>query len=174
MRNLLLESIEYKIDETPFGIWRRFVYPDGSLFEEFVSHRKMLGLPLLHYTRGRCPETGKRIIAKGVIAIGRLSMGVLAIGHASGGIIAIGQLGLGVLIGIGQGSTGLYAIGQLAIGVIFGLGQVATGYIAIGQLGFGKYVLAQRGYGQQVWDMRGASPAARQFFQRVMKNWPFR
>ncbi|MEW5800463.1 MAG: hypothetical protein AB1847_00020 [bacterium] len=170
MRNLLFEDIEYKIDETPFGTWRRFVYPDGHLFEEFTSHRKMLGLPLVHYTRGKCPETGKRIVAKGIIAIGRLAMGGLAVGHASGGIIAIGQLGLGILIGIGQGSTGFYAIGQLAIGVLFGLGQVATGYIAIGQFGFGRYVLAQLGYGRHVWDARGATPAARRFFQPLMNR----
>jgi hypothetical protein len=74
-----------------------------------------LGLPLLHYTRGICPETGRRIIAKGVLAVGRLAMGVLAIGHASFGAIAIGQLGLGILLGLGQGATGLYAVGQVAL-----------------------------------------------------------
>lgn len=175
-KNLLLEDIEYKIDKTSLGVWRRFAYPSGELFEEFVSYRKMFGLPLLHYTRGRCPETGKRIVARGIVAVGRLSLGVLAIGHASGGIIAIGQLGLGLLLGLGQASTGLYAIGQLAIGGIFGLGQIATGYVAIGQLGFGKYVLGQLGYGRYVWDTRGASSVAEQFFRsiRSMINWLFR
>ena len=173
MKNSLLEHIEYKIDETSLGVWRRFAYPSGELFEEFVSYRKLFGLPLLHYTSGKCPETGKRIVAKGIIAIGRLSLGVLAIGHASAGIIAIGQLGLGLLLGLGQASTGLYAIGQLAIGGIFGLGQIATGYVAIGQFGFGKYVLGQSGYGRYVWDKRGASPVAEHFF-RSMMSWLFR
>jgi len=165
----MFEDIEYKIDQTNLGVWRRFMYPNGSLFEEFISYQKVFGLPLLHYTRGRCPETGKRVVARGIIAIGWLALGILAIGQASGGIVAIGQLGLGLLIGIGQGSTGLYAIGQIAIGVIFGLGQVATGYMAIGQLGFGTYVLAQRGCGRYVWDTRGISPIAEEFFRSLMQ-----
>ena len=115
MKNLLLEKVEYKIEKTKFGVWRRFVYPTGAYFAEFKSNASFLGLPLLHNTRGICPETGRRIIAKGVLAVGRLAMGILAIGHASFGLIAIGQLGLGILFGLGQGTTGLYAIGQFAL-----------------------------------------------------------
>src|SRR5438270_367730 len=102
MKNLLLEKVEYKVDETPRGVWRRYVYPDGELFEEFVSHRWVGGLPLLHYTRGRCPETGKRVVARGVVAIGRVAVGVVAIGQASAGLVAIGQLAVGLMFGIGQ------------------------------------------------------------------------
>jgi hypothetical protein len=39
-------------------------------------------------------------------------------------------------------------VGQIAIGIEFGLGQVTTGFAAIGQMGFGKYVLAQIGFGE--------------------------
>ncbi len=52
---------------------------------------QVLGLPFLHYTRGRCPETGKRLLAVGFIAIGRKAFGVVAIGQASMGVIAIGE-----------------------------------------------------------------------------------
>src|SRR3990172_3775434 len=114
MKNLLLENVEYKIETTSFGVWRRFVYLTGAYFAEFKSRATFLGLRLLHYTRGKCPETGRRIIAKGVVAVGRLAMGILAIGHASFGVIAIGQLGLGIVLGLGQGSTGIYAVGQFA------------------------------------------------------------
>src|SRR5229473_4409162 len=162
MKNLLLEDIKYKFDETPRGVWRRFVYPTGELFEEFTSHRRLFGAPLLHYTRGKCPETGRRIVARGIIAVGRLAVGVIAIGHASAGIIALGQLALGVLLGLGQATTGVVALGQLAVAALFGLGQVATGYVAVGQVGFGQYVLAQFGFGAHVWDMRGVSPVAKQ------------
>lgn len=165
VRNILLENIEYKIDETRLGVWRRFMYPNGQLFEEFKSHGRLLGLPILHYTRGKCPETGKRIVAKGIIAVGRLAFGVIAIGHASLGVIAIGQLALGLLFGLGQASTGLVAIGQLAIGTALALGQAAGGYVAVGQFGLGTYVLAQIGFGEHVWDMRGAAPAAKEFFE---------
>jgi hypothetical protein len=164
VRNLLLEKVAYKMERTRFGVWRRFVYPSGQYFAEFRSHRQYFGWPLLHYTRGVCPETGTRIVAKGIIAIGRLAVGALAIGHASAGLIAIGQLGVGVLLGLGQASTGVYAIGQLALGVLFGLGQLATGEVVIAQLGIGKYVLAQIGVGTYVWDMDRIDPEARAYF----------
>jgi hypothetical protein len=168
MKNLLLEDVEYKMEQTSFGVWRRFVYPNGAYFAEFTSHATFWGLPLLHYTRGKCPETGRRVVAKGIVAVGRLAMGVLAIGQASFGIIAIGQLGLGLLLGLGQGATGLYAIGQVSIGVLFGLGQIATGEIAIGQIAFGKYVLAQLGFGEHVWSMNRADPEAVAFFKAFL------
>jgi hypothetical protein len=168
LKNLLLEKVEYKVETTHFGVWRRFLYPNGAYFLEFKSRAIFFELPLLHYTRGKCPETGKRVVAKGVIAVGRLAMGILAIGHASFGVIAIGQLGLGLLLGLGQGATGLYAIGQAAIGLMFGLGQFATGEIAIGQLAFGNYVLAQLGYGDYVWSMKRADPEAMTYFKSLL------
>lgn len=167
-QNMLLNDVDYKVDTTGLGTWRSFLYPDGHLFEEFVSHMRVLGLPLIHYTRGKCPETGKRIVAKGVIAVGRVAVGGLAIGQASAGVIAIGQAALGLLFGLGQATSGLFAIGQLSIGLILGLGQFTTGLVAIGQLGFGKYVLAQFGLGQHVWDMRGVSDVAREFFRPLI------
>jgi hypothetical protein len=168
LKNQLLAEVEYKVDETPRGVWRRFLYPDGQLFEEFVSHRWVGGLPLLHYTRGRCPETGRRVVARGVVAIGRLALGVVAIGHASAGVIAIGQLAVGLLFGLGQAATGMFALGQLALAGIVGIGQFATGWMAVGQFGIGRYVLAQLGVGEHVWDMRGASPVAQQFFRSFL------
>ena len=114
MKNLLLEPVEYKFDETLSGVWRRFVYPNGELFEEYVSNTRLMGLPLVHFTRGKCPETGRRVVATGVIAVGRLAVGVVAFGQASAGVIAFGQLAVGLLFGFGQASTGVVAIGQLA------------------------------------------------------------
>jgi len=168
MKNLLLEHVEYKVETTRFGVWRRFLYPNGAYFTEFKSHTTFFGLPLVHYTRGICPETGRRVIAKGVVSVGRLATGILAIGHASFGLIAIGQLGLGLLLGLGQGATGLYAIGQAAMGLLFGLGQIATGEVAIGQLAYGNYVLAQIGYGDYVWSTNRADPDAIVFFKSLL------
>jgi hypothetical protein len=167
-RNMLLTEVDYQFEKTALGVWRRYLYPSGMLFEEFVSHRKLLGLPVLHYTRGICPETGKRIVAKGVIAIGKLAFGILAIGHASMGVIAIGQLAVGLLFGLGQASTGVFALGQLVLVLAFGIGQLAIGDIVIAQFGLGQYVLAQLGYGMHVWDIRGASPEAEQLFRAVL------
>jgi hypothetical protein len=169
MENQLFQKIEYKYEETARGVWRRFLYPNGQLFEEFVSHKRIGDLPLIHYTAGKCPETGRRIVARGVVAVGRLAFGVIAIGHASAGLIAVGQLAIGLLFGFGQASTGMVAIGQLAVAGIVGLGQFATGFVAIGQFGVGRYVLAQLGFGEHVWDSRAASPVAQQFFRALLK-----
>jgi hypothetical protein len=164
MSNLLLEEIKYKIDETPGGVWRRYANPTGEYFAEYKSHMTFVGLPLVHYTRGKCPETGQRIVARGVIAIGRLAVGIVAIGHASFGVCAVGQLALGVGFGLGQAATGFAAIGQAALGLLLGVGQLATGYIAVGQLVLGKYVLATAGYGKYMWSMERMDPEAVKFF----------
>ncbi|OQY55737.1 MAG: hypothetical protein B6245_19400 [Desulfobacteraceae bacterium 4572_88] len=126
-----------------------------------------LGLPLLHYTRGICPETGRRIVAKGIIAVGRVAAGGIAIGQASVGIIAIGQLAMGLMFGFGQACTGALALGQLAIGGILGIGQLASGFISVGQFGLGKYVLAQAGFGKYVWSQNLADPETVAFFRNL-------
>jgi len=167
MANLLLEEVEYKIEETNLGVWRRYGYIDGTSYHEFTSHKSMFSIPLVHYTFGRNPETGRRVIAKGGIAVGRFACGVVAIGHVSFRLLAIGQLAIGIVFGAGQLSTGLAAIGQAAIAVLFGLGQLATGYIAIGQFGLGKYVLAQSGIGEFVWSTKRTDPEAIEFFKSL-------
>jgi hypothetical protein len=168
VRNLLLEKIEYRVEETARGTWRRFLYPNGSRFEEFKSRAEFAGMPLLHYTYGICPETGRRITARGVIAIGRFARGIIAVGHVAMGIIAIGQASLGLVIGLGQATAGIFCVGQLAIGLIFGAGQIATGYITIGQIALGSYVLAQVGWGNHVVDTRAVDPVAQKFFLRLI------
>ncbi len=165
MANLLLEEVEYKIQETSFGVWRRYMYINGTSFHEFKTHKTMFGLPLIHYTYGRSPETGRRVCAKGIIAVGRIACGFLAIGQAALGLLAIGQLAIGVILGLGQLSSGIAALGQVAIGAYLGLGQFVAGYIAIGQFALGKYVLAQLGIGEFVWSTRRLDPQAVEFFR---------
>ena len=165
MSNLLLEEVEYKIQETNLGTWRRYMYINGTSFHEFKSHSTIFGIPLIHYTRGRSPETGTRVIAKGIIAVGRIACGFLAIGQASLGLLAIGQLAIGILLGLGQLSSGIAALGQVAIGAYVGIGQFVTGYVAIGQIALGKYVLAQIGMGEFVWSTKQVNPQAVEFFR---------
>jgi hypothetical protein len=163
-QNLLLADIQYLVEETPRGTWRRFVYPTGNRFAEFKSRRKWGSLPLVHYTYGVCPETGKRITARGVIAIGRFAHGMIAIGQVSLGIVAIGQLSLGILFCAAQAAFGGICIGQASLGMLVGIGQFATGQVAIGQVAFGAYVLAQFGWGTHVIDIHGVDPLAKDFF----------
>ncbi|MCX5833859.1 MAG: hypothetical protein NTV99_05000 [Deltaproteobacteria bacterium] len=166
MKNMLLEKVDYKFDRTYFGTWRRYVYETGARFAEFRSHDGLLGLPFIHYTAGICPETGKRVVAKGIIAVGRKAVGVIAIGQAAAGLLALGQLAVGA-VALGQAAIGVAAIGQLAIAILFGLGQVTTGYVAIGQFALGYYALAQFGFGEHVLSAQAADPEAVEFFKRV-------
>jgi hypothetical protein len=168
VQNLLLEKVEYQYQETAWGNWRRFVYPSGTRFAEYKSKRMWGPLPLVHYTYGRCPETGKRITARGVIAVGRFAHGMIAIGQLSLGLIAIGQLSFGVVFCMAQAAFGPVAIGQSAIGLILGIGQFATGQIAIGQFAYGAYVLGQVGWGGHVIDCRAIDPAAKDFFLKLI------
>jgi hypothetical protein len=124
--NLILQDVQYAVTETKLGRWRRYAYLAGALFEKFLAFHRLFGLPTLHYTRGKCPETSKRIVAKGIIAIGRLAVGVIAIGHPAVGVIAIGQLGLGLLLGLGQLTSDFACLGQMASG--FGAPFMACPY----------------------------------------------
>jgi hypothetical protein len=170
MRNVLLDRIDYKIDKTARGVWKRFLYPSGEYYAEFTSHATYLGMPVIHYTRGICPETGRRKMAKGIIAVGRLALGVVAIGQASFGLLALGQLAVGVLFGLGQATTGALAIGQLAIGFQMAIGQFAAAPTAIGQIAVGEHVLAQIGFGKYVWSPEREDPEAVRYFQALLER----
>ena len=170
MTDLLQHPAEilYETRETGIGLWKWAYHPDGRMFAEFKSHGTFFGLPWLHMTWGRSPETMRSVTARGIVAIGRFAYGGLAIGQVSGGVFAVGQLGIGLLFGLGQATSGVVAVGQLAIGGLLGVGQLCCGQVAIGQLGLGVYVLAQIGVGDHVWDMRQADPLAVQFFRQLL------
>jgi hypothetical protein len=168
VENMLPETVEYRIAKTRLGEWRRYMYPNGMRYAEFRTHRRMFGMPLLHYTAGICPETGARTVARGVVGVGRVATGVLAIGQAAFGLVAVGQVAVGLGFGLGQAAAGALALGQLGMGVVFGVGQIATGYVAVGQLAVGAYVLAQVGFGTHLWTPEHADPEAVQFFQGLL------
>jgi hypothetical protein len=167
VENVLLQPVEYKVDETAFGHWRRFLSPQGMAFAEFTSHRRIWGMPLLHYTSGISPETGKRKPARGFFAVGRVAIGVVAVGQAAFGVVAIGQMALGVVFGLGQLATGALALGQAAIGLA-AAGQVAIGVVAAGQVAVGYYALAAFGFGVHLWMPRHVDPAAQAFFRSLI------
>jgi hypothetical protein len=121
---------------------------------EWKSKASIFGWPLVHIAIGRNKQTGRLMVAKGIIAIGQFAIGVAT----------FSQFGVGLLFAFGQFSAGLVAIGQLALGVYFGLGQFATGLTAIGQLACGKYVLAQMGFGEHVWSAKIKDPTAIHYF----------
>src|SRR5208282_4910573 len=87
---------------------------------DYRSRTTICGWPLLHVATGFDPLTGRKRIARGIIAIGDVAVGVLALGGCALGIIAIGGA-----------SIGLFALGGCAIGLLFAFGGVAIGGIAL-------------------------------------------
>lgn len=177
--NLALKNIEYKTIETGWGAWKVYVYPDGTSYREYRTCFEMFGMPFIHCALGKCPETGARKTAHGVIAVGKYARGIVAVGQFALGILTIAQFGAGLLLigqfGIAgallaQFGLGLVGAGQVAITVFFGVGQLATGYVAIGQLAVGEYVLAQMGLGKYVWSKGVQHPEAMEFF-RGLYTW---
>jgi len=159
-----------KLEETSLGTWRRYVYPGGrSRLSEFRSHAEIFGLPLVHFTTGIDPVSGRKAAARGILAVGRRAIGVIAVGQVSIGVLAIGQAALGVAA-LGQAAGGMWAIGQLAVGWRFALGQIAIGAVAIGQLAAGRMVLAQIGLGRHVSSTSSSDPEAVAFFRSIWKG----
>jgi hypothetical protein len=167
--NLLEKPVDYRVQRTRLGQWHSYLYPSGALFTEFRSHARLAGLPLLHYTRGICPETGRRRVARGWIAVGRIAVGFLALGQLALGPVAIGQAAFGLVAGLGQAATGALAVGQLAAGSHV-MAQLGMGRVVVAQLGAGEYVLAQMGYGPHVWSSRREDPVAVAFFRDLARR----
>jgi hypothetical protein len=160
MANLLNQQPDYVFSRSRWGTTRKYLYNSGMLFREFKSHLKIGTLPLVHITLGVNPETGKRLWAKGLIAVGRKAAGIIAIGQLAIGVISIGQLSIGLLI----------AMGQLSIAGLFAAGQVGIGFIAIGQLAIGFYALGQAGFGKFVLSTYTRDPQAVSFFKPLLEG----
>lgn len=100
---------------------------------EYRSERTLFGLPLVHIKlaqRGLC-------VAKGVIAIGNVSVGLISIGCFSLGLLSVGCAALG-LLALGCMGLGLVGLGCIAIGAA-AFGGVAIGYLAVGATAVGTY-----------------------------------
>lgn len=136
------------VPQTPHRAWRGF---------EWRTEAEILGWPLIHVAVGRNKQTGRFLVAKGIIAVGQFGIG----------LITFAQFGIGLLFAFGQFMAGFIAIGQLAVGIYFGLGQLATGATAIGQIAIGEYVLAQIGFGKYVWSTKIKDPEAMEYFKAL-------
>ena len=126
---------------------------NGTGFD-WKSEATFYGYPLVHVAFGR-DKSGKRRVAKGVIASGQYAVG----------LITVAQFGVGVLFGFGQFILGFTAVAQFAGGCLFGLGQIAVGYVAIGQFAVGYYALCQLGVAEYIWSTTQQDPQAVNFFR---------
>ena len=113
---------------------------------EYVSKKKIKGIPLVHINVGFGMKKAKGIIAigniaKGIISMGIFSTGILSLGVLSIGLLSFGSLALGLLLAIGGISIGGLAIGGVTAG-IFAIGGVAIGFYSLGGVAVAKYIAA--------------------------------
>jgi len=159
---------------------------------EYRSKTEVFGWPLVHIATGINPATGRRRIAKGIIAIGDTAIGGVAIGGGAVGGVAVGggaiggfSLGGGAIgaLAIGGGTLGLFSFGGIAIGLLMALGGMAMGLglssggLAVGNLAFGglaigTYAFAGEGaaYGIYTWGRDGVHPEARWLYEQMSEN----
>jgi hypothetical protein len=105
-----------------------------SMFE-YRSKEEINGWPLIHINIGTNPETGRALVAKGVVAIGNIAFGVVSIGAVAFGIVALAGFGLGI-ISLAAVAIGIIALGPVAVGYAFALGAVVLSTkVAIGVIG---------------------------------------
>lgn len=138
--------------------------------KEYRSPRTVWGLPLVHVATGYDTKTGRKRIAKGIIAIGDIAMGGLALGGLAFGGIAVGGVGLG-LISLGGLAIGLLlALGGGALGTI-ALGGGAIGLVAVGGGAVGYFALGGQAHGVHVLDAVTSDRAALDFFSQWLGSW---
>jgi eukaryotic-like serine/threonine-protein kinase len=131
---------------------------------EYRSKIAFWGLPLVNVSLGVDPITGRKRVAKGVIAIGEVACGVVAFGGmVSLGIIACGGIGIGV-VSLSALALGVVAMGGAVFALLGGMGAfclapIAMGAWAVGLYSYGDHVWAVHAVGRHIQD-----PAAVAFF----------
>jgi hypothetical protein len=152
------ETIEDNVTKCPFcgeslDGGPRIIQGAGYAGYEYKTKARWFGLPLIHIAAGIDPETGRKRIAKGIIAIGNVAKGVIAIGGIAVGGITIGGISLGVLA-FGGISFGIVALGiLLAFAVFLAAGILAISpFYAIGVLAFARNSIGVNGVDQ--WFLR--------------------
>ena len=106
---------------------------------EYRSKEEINGWPLIHINLGTHPETGRPLVAKGVVAIGNIAIGIVSIGAAAIGVVTLAGFGLGIvsLAGI---AIGIVALGAIALGYEVALGAVVlSSKFALGAMALDVY-----------------------------------
>lgn len=107
---------------------------DLEIANDYVSKTRLFGMPLVHIVRR------KNGMAKGIIAIGPISIGIFSIGGFSLGIFTFGGVSIG-LIALGGIAAGYSALGGAAIAYDLAIGGAAVAYnLAIGGAAVAQHV----------------------------------
>lgn len=116
-------------------------------YYEYISDKEIFGIPLIHI------NNKKNGFAKGIIAVGGVSIGVISFGGVSIGILSFGGFSLGLLFSLGGFSASPLgiAIGGFAAGYSLALGgfayakSLAIGGFAMGDIALGDEIKATVG-----------------------------
>jgi hypothetical protein len=142
-----------------------------ALGHEYKSKTTVFGLPLVHIATGIDPATGKKRVAKGIIAIGDVAVGVLALGGVAMGGFTLGGASFGVF-SLGGLALGLvFASGGCAVSPVFAFGGFAMGSIALGGMAVGYYAFGGGAFGVHTASGAGVDPAAEQLFMPWAMRW---
>jgi hypothetical protein len=143
---------------------------------EYKSKARLFGIPLVHIKLSRY---GKPAVAKGIIAIGTVSVGVISIGAIPIGIISIGALSIGVLsfgaialgllLAVGGAAVGAFAIGGIAIGLA-AIGGVAVGEIAIGGYARGTVAIGAEAVGKYSLIIQHTGPETKAAVENLIRS----
>jgi hypothetical protein len=155
-------EVETIVGKLPPAVLRRFGY-------EYRSKTTVFGWPLVHIATGMDPMTGKKRIAKGIIAMGDVAIGVVACGGCAFGGFALGGLAIGVFSIAGMAIGLLAAFGGGAIGGI-AVGGGAFGVIAVGGGAVGYYATGGGAYGIHPLGGNVQDPVAKEFFESFPIN----
>jgi hypothetical protein len=136
-------------DRSDKGMYMKRVY-------EYKSKASILGVPLVHIKLSRYgrPSAAKGIIAigtvsVGVVSIGAVPLGIICFGGIPAGLIAVGGISVGLLLAIGGVAVGGAAIGGVAVGLL-AIGGFTVGNIAIGGYAHGTVAIGDKVSGDYV------------------------
>ncbi|MCD5414440.1 MAG: hypothetical protein LR001_05490 [Clostridiales bacterium] len=126
----LFSKYAYVSETTFLGMPLIRVVDGKHRYIEYKSKKEFMGFPLVHVNN---KPYG---VAKGIIAVGSISIGVISVGGISFGLISLGGISFAILLGMGGVALSLIAaIGGATIGGFFAFGGLAmSNYISIGGL----------------------------------------
>jgi transcriptional regulator with XRE-family HTH domain len=111
---------------------------------EYKSKKTIGNVPLVHVNIGLGVYVAKGILAIGNISIGCISLGLVALGGICVGALAVGVISLaafalGLLFAAGGISIGTIAVGGVAIG-IFAIGGLCIGMFSLGGCSIASHI----------------------------------
>jgi eukaryotic-like serine/threonine-protein kinase len=155
-----LETITGMFDKLPPQLRTAFGF-------EYRSRATLFGLPLVHVTSGINVATGKRHVAKGIIAIGEVAKGFIAFGGLAIGVFSFGGASIGI-VACGGFALGLCSFAGIAVALVMAFGGFSFAPIALGGFAFGYYAWGGAVFAVHAIGSNARDPLARDFF----RDWP--